>query len=184
MPTSGYVGLPVIILGTNLTGATGVTFNGTPAAFTASSSEITTTVPNGATSGIVQVLTPGGMLSSNVPFQVGLDVMPTSLNFGAQGLNAVNTPQTVTLANTNNQPLNITSIVVTGTNSRDFLDNDNCPRSPNTLAPGDHCNITVVFSPTETGTLTADVTITYNGSDSPQMVALRWHRCVRRQGWR
>jgi hypothetical protein len=35
-----------------------------------SSSEITTTVPTGATTGTVQVETPGGTLSSNVPFRV------------------------------------------------------------------------------------------------------------------
>ena len=71
MPTSGYVGVPVIILGTNLTDATSVTFNGTPAAFTVvSSSEITTAVPSGATTGPVKVQTPGGLLTSNVNFQV------------------------------------------------------------------------------------------------------------------
>lgn len=32
--------------------------------------QITTTVPAGATSGTVQVVTPGGTLSSNVPFRV------------------------------------------------------------------------------------------------------------------
>ena len=69
--TSGKVGAPVDILGTNLTGATSVTFNGTPAVFTVvSSSEITTTVPTGATTGAVEVVTPGGTLSSNVPFRV------------------------------------------------------------------------------------------------------------------
>ena len=69
--TSGKVGAPVNILGTNLTGATSVTFNGTPAVFTVvSSSEITTTVPTGATTGAVEVVTPGGTLSSNVPFRV------------------------------------------------------------------------------------------------------------------
>jgi hypothetical protein len=47
------------------------TFNGTPATFTVvSASEITTTVPTGATSGTVQVVTSGGTLSSNVPFTV------------------------------------------------------------------------------------------------------------------
>jgi uncharacterized repeat protein (TIGR03803 family) len=69
--TSGTVGAPEMILGTNLTGATSVTFNGTAAEFTVvSSSEITTTVPAGATTGTVQVVTPGGALSSNVPFVV------------------------------------------------------------------------------------------------------------------
>jgi len=70
-PTSGKVGKPVKILGTNLTGATSVSFNGTAATFTVvSSSLITTTVPVGATTGTVQVVTPSGTLSSNVPFRV------------------------------------------------------------------------------------------------------------------
>jgi uncharacterized repeat protein (TIGR03803 family) len=70
-PTSRRVGRTVRILGTNLTGATSVTFNGTPATFTVvSASEITTTVPMNATTGPVQVVTPGGTLSSNVPFRV------------------------------------------------------------------------------------------------------------------
>ena len=70
-PTSGKVGAAVKILGTNLTGATSVTFNGTPAVFSVvGPSLVTTTVPTGATSGKVQVVTPSGTLSSNVPFQV------------------------------------------------------------------------------------------------------------------
>jgi uncharacterized protein (TIGR03437 family) len=70
-PTSRRVGGAVKILGTNLTGATSVTFNGTAATFTVvSSSLIKTTVPAGATTGTLQVVTPGGTLSSNVPFTV------------------------------------------------------------------------------------------------------------------
>jgi uncharacterized repeat protein (TIGR03803 family) len=70
-PSSGKVGVAVKILGTKLTGATSVTFNGTAAPFVvASASEITTTVPTGATTGTVKVVTPGGTLSSNVPFRV------------------------------------------------------------------------------------------------------------------
>lgn len=69
--TSGKVGASVEILGTNLTGATAVTFNGAGAAFTVlSSSEITTTVPTGATTGTVEVTTPTGTLKSNVVFRV------------------------------------------------------------------------------------------------------------------
>ena len=69
--TSGEVGAAVKILGTDLTGATSVTFNGTAARFAVvSASEITTTIPTGATTGTVQVVTPSGTLSSNVPFRV------------------------------------------------------------------------------------------------------------------
>ena len=70
-PTSGTVGTAVTILGTDLTGSTSVSFNGTAAVFTVVSvSEITATVPNGATTGKVQVTTPGGTLLSNVAFRV------------------------------------------------------------------------------------------------------------------
>jgi hypothetical protein len=65
------VGAAVKILGTNLTAATSVSFNGTAATFTViSSSLIKTTVPTGAITGTVQVVTPSGTLSSNVPFRV------------------------------------------------------------------------------------------------------------------
>jgi uncharacterized repeat protein (TIGR03803 family) len=70
-PASGKVGASVKILGTKLARATSVTFDGTAATFTVvSSTLITTTVPTGATTGTVQVVTPGGTLSSNVPFRV------------------------------------------------------------------------------------------------------------------
>ncbi len=71
-PTSGMVAAPVVILGTNLTGSTSVTFNGTAAAFNiVSPSQITTNVPSGATTGLVQVTgTPNGTLTSNAPFIV------------------------------------------------------------------------------------------------------------------
>ena len=70
-PATARVGGFVEILGTSLTGATSVTFNGTPAVFKVlSGSLIATSVPAGASSGIVQVVTPSGTLSSNVPFRV------------------------------------------------------------------------------------------------------------------
>jgi uncharacterized repeat protein (TIGR03803 family) len=70
-PTSGTVGAAVKILGTNLTGATSVTFDGTAAVFkVVSKSLITTSVPAGATTGKVEVKTPRGPLKSNVVFRV------------------------------------------------------------------------------------------------------------------
>lgn len=70
-PTAGKTGATVIILGNNLTGSTGVSFNGTAATFTVvSDTEIRATVPTGATTGPVAVTTPGGVLASNLVFRV------------------------------------------------------------------------------------------------------------------
>src|SRR6202050_3835857 len=68
--TSGKVGAVVKILGNELTGATGVSFNGIAAEFKGSARFlITTNVPAGTSTGTVQVMTPGGTLASNVPFR-------------------------------------------------------------------------------------------------------------------
>jgi len=70
--TSGKVGSSVNILGSNLTGSTSVTFNGTSATFIVNSTGtvITATVPPGATTGAVQVVTPSGTLDSSVVYTV------------------------------------------------------------------------------------------------------------------
>ena len=66
-PAVGKVGATIDILGNNLTSATSITFNGTTATFTISSDTlIVATVPAGATSGDIQVVTPSGTLMSNV----------------------------------------------------------------------------------------------------------------------
>jgi uncharacterized repeat protein (TIGR03803 family) len=71
LPRSGKVGAAVRILGTNLTGASRVTFDGTAAQFKVlSKSEIETNVPSGASTGTVEVITPNNTLQSNVVFRV------------------------------------------------------------------------------------------------------------------
>lgn len=71
VPAFGKVGAKILILGNNLSGTTNVSFNGTDATFTVvSETEITATVPAGATTGTVKVTTPSGALTSNVVFQV------------------------------------------------------------------------------------------------------------------
>jgi uncharacterized repeat protein (TIGR03803 family) len=71
LPASGKVGAKIAILGTNLSGITSVTFNGTAATFSAGTKTyLTATVPTGATTGTVDVVTSGGTLKSNVKFRV------------------------------------------------------------------------------------------------------------------
>jgi uncharacterized repeat protein (TIGR03803 family) len=70
-PTSGKVGGLITILGNGLKGTTSVSFNGTTATFTVvSNTAIKAKIPTGATTGTIEVTTPGGTLSSNVAFTV------------------------------------------------------------------------------------------------------------------
>ncbi len=70
-PSVGGAGTHVNILGSSLNGATGVTFNGASATFSVvSASQITATVPAGATTGVVRVTLPNGNLTSNADFVV------------------------------------------------------------------------------------------------------------------
>jgi hypothetical protein len=67
LTTSGIVGAKVTILGNSLTGATSGSFNGTAATFkVVSATEITSTVPAGATTGLVTVATSQATLTSNL----------------------------------------------------------------------------------------------------------------------
>ncbi len=65
-PSSGGIGTSVVISGTNFTGATAVTFNGTAAAsyVVNSATQITAVVATGTTTGLVAVTTPSGTVSS------------------------------------------------------------------------------------------------------------------------
>ena len=75
---TGKVGKTIGILGQGLTGTTSVNFNGTAAAFTVSSDTfLTATVPAGATTGFVNVITPSRALKSNRKFLV----TPSILSF-------------------------------------------------------------------------------------------------------
>jgi hypothetical protein len=79
-PTSGRVGTSVTISGTNFTGATAVLFNGTSAAFTVgSATTITATVPAGATTGSISVITSAGTTSSVGSFTVVSDTTPPTV---------------------------------------------------------------------------------------------------------
>jgi hypothetical protein len=94
---------------------------------------------------------------------------PASLNFGAQTAGITSAPQVVMLTNTGAMPLILTSIGISGTNSGDFAQTNNCPSS---IAPNGGCNISVKFTPTAGGNRTAAVSIADNAPGSPQDVPL------------
>jgi hypothetical protein len=100
-------------------------------------------------------------------FPVAL-VSPSSLNFNeisiGQGMSLP-----VTLANTGNQAMTISSIGFTGTNSGDFSQTNNCGTS---LSTNSSCTINVKFISQGGGSLTASLSIIDNASGSPQAVPI------------
>ena len=101
-PTSGAVGSSVTISGSNLTGASAVKFGGTSASvFTVNSdTQITATVPAGASSGPISVTTPNGTGASTGTFTVGTASILASDSFnrtvsGGWGTADVGGPWTV-----------------------------------------------------------------------------------------
>ncbi|HKW63310.1 MAG TPA: choice-of-anchor D domain-containing protein [Candidatus Acidoferrum sp.] len=95
-----------------------------------------------------------------------------SLSFGNQPVGTSSGAQNVTLTNSGNAALTISSFAVAGANSGDFSQTNACPASPATLAAGANCSISVTFKPTATGARAASVSITDNASGSPQSVSL------------
>ena len=91
-PVTGGVGANVTITGTKFNGATQVKFNNVAATFTVdSATQISTTVPAGATTGKITVTTPAGTATSAATFTVLLTPAITSLTpmSGAVGASVV-----------------------------------------------------------------------------------------------
>jgi hypothetical protein len=95
---------------------------------------------------------------------------PPSLTFPGTKMNTTSAPQTVTVTNTStsNIPLTITAIAVTG----DFAETNNCPATPFSLPPAGYCSFYVTFTPTGTGTLTGNLTLTDNVGSGASSLAL------------
>jgi Bacterial Ig-like domain (group 3)/FG-GAP-like repeat/Abnormal spindle-like microcephaly-assoc'd, ASPM-SPD-2-Hydin len=92
---------------------------------------------------------------------------PTSLTFATRAVGTTSASMGTILTNTSGVSLTITSIGVTGTNSGDFGETNNCGAS---VAGSGTCTINVTFSPTAIGSRSATITITDNAGDSPESV--------------
>ncbi|MGE5204510.1 MAG: choice-of-anchor D domain-containing protein [Chlamydiota bacterium] len=93
---------------------------------------------------------------------------PASLGFGGQLLGTTSNAKTVTLTNSGTAGLLLSPIVPSG----DYLEADNCPVSPSTLAANTACKISVTFAPSVPGAIPGEITISDNATNNPQMVNL------------
>ena len=93
---------------------------------------------------------------------------PSPLTFSSQ-LAGASATLPVTLTNSGNATLTITSIGFTGPNANEFGQTNNCPSS---LAPDNSCTIQVTFTPTAGGSATASLGVADNAPGSPQTVPI------------
>jgi hypothetical protein len=112
---------------------------------------------------------PQSVSLSGTGISIGANVSPSSLLFGNQSVGATSTAQAVTLTNSGNAALSVTSIAVFGVNASDFTQNNNCGSS---VAASAKCSIVVLFTPSALGTRTAALSISDNATGSPQSVSL------------
>lgn len=97
---------------------------------------------------------------------------PTKVDFSDTTVGGSSAALSVTLANAGATPLSISNLGSTGSNSSDFIVNDNCPRSPSTLAVGASCRIDITFEPAQAGLRNADLSISDSASGSPHIAPL------------
>jgi hypothetical protein len=86
-----------------------------------------------------------------------LSLAPGTVSFGNQNLGTSSSPQPVTLTNNSGAALTGISVSVTGTNSGDFGQSNNCGTS---LAANSSCTINVTFTPGALGSRGATLSVT------------------------
>lgn len=94
-----------------------------------------------------------------------VSLSPTNLTFGTQLKNTTSPAQNVTLTNTGNAILKLTTIIA----SSNFGQTNTCPAN---LGINVSCTISVTFTPTANGTVVGAITITDNANNSPQSIGL------------
>jgi hypothetical protein len=97
-------------------------------------------------------------------------LVPTSLKWGKVTVGTTTPPKTVTLTNSGNATLNISSIAISGDFALKTVAKSCSTTKP--VAPGANCVFKVTFKPTKTGLRTGDLIIGDNAPNTPQDVPL------------
>jgi subtilase family serine protease len=104
-----------------------------------------------------------------------VSLTPTSLKFAKIAVGVTSAAKKVTLTNTGNATLNLTTIAVSGDFALATVKQTKkitpCTNG-STVAAGASCVIKVTFTPKQTGARTGDVSFTDNAAGSPQQVPL------------
>jgi hypothetical protein len=105
------------------------------------------------------------LLTAYTPAAPGMTVAPTSLTFATQQVGTASAAQTVTVTNSGNTVVTVSSVTATA----DFTETNTCSSA---LSPAATCAVSVVFLPTATGARTGLLTVYANVPGGQATVAL------------
>ncbi|HKM84511.1 MAG TPA: choice-of-anchor D domain-containing protein [Candidatus Acidoferrum sp.] len=120
--------------------------------------------------GSPQSVTLSGVGTSPATPQPQVSLSASSLSFGSQTQGTSGTPQVITLTNTGSATLHISGVTLTGTFAKDWSETQTCTAAA--IAPQGTCTISVNFSPSDNGILSAVLSIADDAPSSPQTVNL------------
>ena len=151
-------------LGASSSCTIGVTF--TPSAAGAESATLTVTDDSNGIANSTQTVSLTGSGMGPLASMSSL-----ALNFTSQIVGTTSPPQAVTVTNTGNSNLIISTATLGGTNATDFATSaDTCKGA--TLTPQAVCSVSITFTPAATGGRSASLSFQDNAASSPQEVNL------------
>jgi len=182
-------------------GTTAVSFNGTsiigtnPGDFSVANNNCTNLAPNVSSCSITVNFTPSAAgarlatleVNNNAPgnpFVVPLvgtgqsaaqtiSISPPSYSYGSENVSTASSAQYFAVSNTGVAAVTMNSISLTGADPSDFsITSNGCPGAGSSLAAGQTCYVYVAFSPTATGTRSANLSIADTATGSPQTATL------------
>jgi len=114
--------------------------------------------------------------ASNSPQSISLQgsgtvpviLSPASLSFGMQNVGTTSAAKNITVKNNEKVTVTFTSVNITGADSSEFAQTDNCT----SLASGATCTVSVTFTPSAKGAQSATLTLTDSAINSPQTATL------------
>jgi len=118
--------------------------------------------------GSPQTVTLSGVGTSSTP-QPQVSLSASNLSFGSQTQGTSGTPQGITLTNTGNTTLHFSGVTLTGSYPKDWTQTNTCTAP---LGVQGTCTISITFSPSDNGILSAILSIADDAPGSPQAVNL------------
>ncbi len=119
--------------------------------------------------GLVSCGSPAHNISANSTSSTGAQLSAESISFGSVPMGTAMGPKALTISNSQNTALNISSIAVSGANAKDFTETNTCGSA---IAAGGTCSVDVTFKPSAQGNRTGILSIADEPTSTPQNVML------------